>query len=357
MLLELPTINGDRDYNRPLNIVDLRGQLWSRIVIDVNEGNERIYTEVKDYRLIEDVPTLTCNTSKLVSITDQGELYDLYQRRIIPIVHDSDRQPEIRQSPGRVLQVYDTTFGNTDGVIILDDKGEVGHCYRGGYRIFALGVKMMVPSTWDSLIYLTNRGNWRYFEQGHSCDIEGDDLPRYDDIVVVRYNTVITSSGMFRIESNYHGYKTEECSVVNGDNGECEECNGEGCEDDNDPRLYAKMTLTSGVIDWDGRYILTSNRTVNRLTCRVDDLSHSINIGKDIYCRWLLEYDQLWVKFVEFGDHYGLLNNQGKIFLFRRGQKTEDEPELLELELPPDCIMGISNSARVKSSRNVAEVE
>lgn len=339
MLLELPTINGDRDDKRPLNIVDLRGQLWSRLVIE----NET-YTEVKEYHLI-DAPALTCNTSKLMSITDQGELYDLYQRRI----HAS--------SLGRVLQVYDKTFGNTNGVIILDDKGEVGHYHHSGYHLFTRNVKMMVPSTWGSLIYLTNRGNWRYFEQGYSCEIEGDDLPRYEDIIAVRNNVVITSSGMFTIKSDYHGYKAGECNVVNGENGKCEKCNDEGCEDDNDPRLYAKMTLTPDVIDWDGRYILTSNRTVHRLACRVDDLSHSINIGKDIYCRWLLEYDQLWVKFVEFGDHYGLLNNQGKIFLFRRGQKTEDEPELLELELPPDCIMGISNSARVKSSRKVAEVE
>lgn len=297
-----------RDKNRPLNLVDLRGQLWSRMTLSISEVS-KIYAEVDDYSLVEDAPILTTNTSTNASITDEGQLYDLYNRKIIITTR-------------RIIQVFDHASHNGKGILTLDEDGLATFSRTNNSEVIARNIKMIVPTNRTSqIILLTNNGEWKYYYYGKIHNITGPaDLPNYEDIIEVSYNTVDTAAGRYDVIYNYTHNTDDPADNI---------------------EVFMELTIPYrpgyGMFIYDGKiYGVRSNKeypiiTIDNMEVRAEQL-------------WT-EYDNIWIKLISLynGDYEGVIDSQGRIYIFSSN-------ELRELILPSDCIMSIKRGMRTKSS-------
>lgn len=354
--LELPCITPD---NKPDHIIDVRGQLWSRVTI--NEINEDDYNDRSDefigddeqpgeyleeddyqshirtdeYHLVVDSPPLRYSSlsSRLVAITTDGQLYDLYKRQVFSI------------NDMKFVQVFDITMNvliargrsaDLTFVITLNDKGEVGQYIESHYKtLIPEGCQLICPNTDNSVTIFYNNlwGRGYIGDKDKKLSLQqfplitrveaigGDNLPKYEDVTGVRHNTVMTKSGT---------YQSRPESWVN--------------------ESKWRLLLTPDIVDHvASNLILHQNGKVysGRSIPELEDIIEvEINGKLETYYRRVRKSKNVWVRFIEFGQYRGIVNTENRVFLFN----NTDNGIPVELTLPEECILTIPKQS--KSSRN-----
>lgn len=257
---------------QPDHIVDIEGKLWAK-----NDDNR--------YRVVEGIPILA-NTElrpsngSIVSLTQDGELFDLYKRQSFTI------------DGMKFIQVIELLVFGIISVITLDDKGELGQYTIGDkptYTTISQCVKYIMSES-TSIIVIHDDNQWRQYYQyrygdGYmwsSCRIDNHNLSMGDVIRVTR-SCITTKRGIF----------------INGFHNRSQ---------------YGKMVKLDEVDDYYNSYLIR-NGELYYSRCRYD----TGNIK--------------WSKFIDIGYYNAIVDDKGNISIINGCPHNDGGLMLTQLEL------------------------
>ena len=192
----------------------------------------------------------------------------------------------------------------------------------------------IIPYTgFYSYVILNDQGQWYYLNDHWTSPIEGDNLPRYEDIIDVRTNTIISVMGIFYIKTRYDSRNKQHIARIISLPNEVSN------------RLlsyYANVLDHSNIsiahILYDGKIYSSWSRRGS---------SETINVLGERFYKRVSDDDNIWIDMIELGSHLAVVNHMGSIFLLN---DDINRTELIELKLPIDCVIVVGRTNLTKSS-------